>query len=174
MKDDVILMDSPEAAKPATVSGWISASGRFFTDERAARFDGCTHVRCQHCGAPAPKGYLSCNACREKRDREKFEAMEARDWDGEQMVYCEDREEYFSDPDAAIDTWEGEGLPRLVLCEPTFARAIDSSLWEDDLPGEEHEVPDWLAELVEEFNKKLEGTPVLSWFPGEYRLRHEN
>lgn len=163
MKDDAILFDSPEAARPATVSGWISASGRFFTDERMARFDGCTHIRCQHCDAPTPKGYLFCNACREERDRAAYAAMEARDWDGEQMIYCEDREEYFSDPDEAMDQWEGEGLPRLVLCEPTFARAIDSGIWEDDLPGEEHDVPYWLAELIGEFNAKLKGTPVLSW-----------
>lgn len=110
------------------MSGWRSAAGRFFADERMARYDGATHVRCQHCGEPTEKWYLSCNACRDRRDREKFDAMEARAWDGKQMIYCEDRDEYFSSPGDALDSWEGDLPPRLVLCEPTFARAIDSSL----------------------------------------------
>ncbi len=169
----VILDSSPEAASPVTLTGWLSCNGHFYTDERMARWDGCTHQPCEGCGKPTSKHYLRCDACREVRNAAAFAAMEKRPWDGKQMLYCETRDKYFSDPDEAVDDWFAEvreGEPRVVLCEPVFASALDVEHWSDDFPGEEHEVPDVLQALVDEFNEKLAKLPELSWTPGKYAL----
>ena len=54
-KDTVILRDSPEAAEPVNMPVWKSRNGRVYFDEMAARYDGCTHVKCKDCGVPTPK-----------------------------------------------------------------------------------------------------------------------
>ena len=76
----VILSTSDEAARHVeNISGWVSRHGRFYgRDERAARWDGCTHVRCADCETIIPKsGLIVCGTCAEKRDVGRYEAQRA-------------------------------------------------------------------------------------------------
>jgi hypothetical protein len=67
MENKIILIDSDEAAKEQTITVWISSNGRIYTDELAARYDGCTHRYCIYCGEPCLKRWLSCESCRAKQ-----------------------------------------------------------------------------------------------------------
>ena len=71
MENKIILIDSDEAAFEQTITVWVSSNGRVYTDELAARVDGCTHRYCLHCGEPCLKRWLSCESCRAKQDRWK-------------------------------------------------------------------------------------------------------
>jgi len=74
---EMVMFNSDQAAQFRTnLSGWVSRNGRYFgNDERAARYDGCTHTICEDCGNPVDRGYLICQECREKRDKSKYDAM---------------------------------------------------------------------------------------------------
>lgn len=168
------MFDSQEAASKRTAEVWVSRHGKIWSDERAARWDGCTHVACSECGHPVEKVWLKCQKCRDKADMQRFLAMPEADWDGKAMIYSGLTDEYFSSPDEAIEQWEGNGHAeeemRLVICEPVYASELVSEYWVDDLPGEERETPDWLNELINQFNEGLHGKPELSWEPGKCRL----
>ena len=61
------MIDDPRAATLVTVAGWRSRDGRFYGDnEHAARWSGCTHVKCVSCGDPTNKICSVCQSCREK------------------------------------------------------------------------------------------------------------
>ena len=74
MSKEPIFPESTEAATFMKVEGWVSRDGRFYgKDERTARWGGATHIYCRECGEPCPKNWLVCEACREKKDKEKDE-----------------------------------------------------------------------------------------------------
>ena len=176
MENKIVMRDSPEAAQYRTdIKGWVSRDGFYFGDgpqgERTARYSGCTHVPCDRCGAPTPRGYTQCRDCRELTYIAKYEAMPRAEWDGKAMLYSEARDQYYSTPDdAAEDLEDDQTLAdlRLVICEPNYVRQIEPDYCCDDLP-EDGDVPDEVAEAMEAFNAAVAGI-VLSWSPGKTAL----
>lgn len=164
---EIILDSSDKAAQYKTgISGWVSRSGNFFEDERMARYDGCTHRTCE-CGEVMERGYSSCAKCREKNDHERWLALPLVEWDGITPLYSDRLDKYFWHDD--FEDEEMESLD-LVICEPTYARELDSDRWEDDLP-EDGDVPAWLDEAIDKFNEIVRANhEPLSWFPGKKRV----
>lgn len=180
MKSETIVMrDSPEAAQPHTMTGWKSRDGFFFAEESVARYAGCTHVACRECGAPTPKNWTACDACREKGDDARHAAREKREWDGVQMIYSEVADRYFSDPGEVFDFCEGEydgethkaEELRLVLCEPLKPRHIDANDYCQDVLADDGEVEDadFLA-ACDALNAAIDKMPPTAWEPGKYAL----
>ena len=180
MTDKIVMRDSPEAAEYRTgLCGWVSRRGLFYGDrpdsEDMARYDGCTHVACKYCSAPAQKSYTACQECRDKKDLERFEALPRADWDGKAMLYSEARDKYYAGPDDAEDELEeGETLAdlRLVVCKPTYARLLDEEYFCDDLPEGEDDVPPVVEQAMEAFNAAVADV-IMSWQPGKVALALE-
>lgn len=170
---EMVMQDSPEAASMRTVTGWVSRNGRFWgADERAARYDGCTHVACRHCGKPVEKGWTACEACRDMAKDAKYKAMPRKAWDGASMLFSHSRDEYFNDIDgaeAALDDGETLDDLRLVICEPNRGRRLDEDYFWDEL-SEDGELPDCLLLAIETFNAAIATAPPLSWSPGKFAL----
>lgn len=173
MTDEMILIDSDEAAKRATVDGWISRTGRFYWEyERSARYDGCTHVYCEDCNDIIPKsGIAICDNCKEKRDTSKYISMPRKKWDGEAPLYSEKYDEYLYSEDAVNYLAEEHDCSieslRLIICEPTRFSTLDASFFYDDLP-EDGELPAELEAAIDAFNSVIETLPPASWSPGKY------
>lgn len=156
----VTMFDSPEAARPATVSGWLSSNGAFFhgdAAERLARFAGCTHKRCE-CGEVMTKSYTKCERCRNKAKRAAYDALPKHPWPDHGFVYDEYAEEWFDGADDLIDHYDDMGisLDRAMLYagEPQMLSEIQIDLWYDQLP-EDGDYPDELVAIVEEANAKI-------------------
>lgn len=178
-QEEVVMIDDPQAATLVTVTGWRSRSGVFYGDDEAsARWAGCTHLKCLGCGNPIPRnGYTKCQSCRDKAAEARYDAMPAEEWDGVAMLYSDSRDEYYSSPEDAEDSLdEGQTLAdlNLLICKPEYARPIDSSNWQDQLPDDSDcAAPDWLEEAIKQFNAAISGQPPLSWYPGKTALRVE-
>jgi hypothetical protein len=179
MKEEkMVLSTSDEAARHVeNVPGWVSRQGRFYgKDERAARYDGCTHVPCEDCGTPIPKGgWTVCRSCRGTRDLKRYLARERKPYEGG-MVYSDSEDKYFDSLDDAMEYAEDEGEEledlRLLLCVPNYAKEIDSDQWADDLPDDaDGELPAELLAALEAFNAAIrKGKFILSWSPGKYAV----
>lgn len=177
--EDVILSGDERAAKPHTMTGWLSRDGAFYVDERAARYAGSTHSPCRDCGAVVHKYRTICGVCDDKREAAAYAAMKREVWDGVQMVFSQALDRYFGSPAEALqqafDDAETEDAAatitmaslRLALCYPVYASPLDSDYWSDSLPGEEGDCPDWLKDLIDAFNELLKDAPVLSWRAGK-------
>ncbi len=169
----IVMRDAPEAATLRAVTGWVSRNGHFYgNNEDAARYDGCTHVACRHCGKPVEKAWTACRACRDVAEDAKYEAMPRKAWDGVAMLYSQARDEYFADLDGAEDVLEeGETLDvlQLVICEPNHGRRLEEDYFCDEL-AEDGEVPDCLIGAIEAFNAAINKAPPLSWSPGKWAL----
>lgn len=170
--ETIILMESPEAAEQVTVTAWKSRNGYVSLSEQDARYDGATHFHCPVCGTPRHRRSSSvCHPCKEKQKLEQYSKAKVDDWDGLAMLYSDTLERFFNDPDEVIEEAEHSNKSladlRVFICLPRYAddAPIDADHWYDELP-DDHEVPDGLQSLIDEFNAKLKGLPVLSWMPG--------
>ena len=173
----MILFDSNEAAHFQTgISGWVSSHGRFMgNDERAARYDGCTHTRCEDCGEPVDRGRLICPKCHEIRQIKRYAAMPKEEWDGNGMLYSDAADKYFSDWGEVEDFLEDndgtiESL-RLIICEPQYLPLLDPSDYGCDSLAEDGELPDAIIQAIENFNKVIKETGAVSWYPGKKAAR---
>lgn len=108
-------------------------------------------------------------------EREKYESMPSRPWDGKSMIYSELTEKYYSEPSEALrdlgltKTGSVEEL-MLVICEPIYPTELDvHDYYIDDLP-EDGEVPYELVVAAMEYNKVVRECGPLSWWPGDYAL----
>ena len=171
---EIIMYDSPEAAKPHTMSGWLSRNGYFYSDEYVARYNGCTHRPCLECGEPAEKHNCHCKACRNKLDIKRHKARKRKPWDGKAMIYSEALDRYYSDPADALEDAEEEGIdePMLRICEPEYARPIENDYFQDQLPEDEDDLPCEVVEAMDAFNAAIKGV-ILSWVPGGFALDFE-
>lgn len=169
----VVLDSSSEAAAYRTdIKGWVSRNGRYCgQDERLARYYGCTHVACEDCCKPIKKTYTVCQECRGKREVERYLAMPKQEWDREGFVYSQVADEYFDSDQLAEHCEENELTPddlRLVICEPNYAREIDTDYFADDLP-EEVDLPREIWVALDALNKVIrEFRTPLSWSPGKF------
>lgn len=171
MENKIILMDSPEAATETTITAWKSASGHIYTNEHVARYDGCTHRKCQHCGEPCLKRWTLCKSCRDKRIKEAFMALPVVEWNGKDPICLYDSYQYFFGYDDLMDYCEQEGVDEkdlmLVLCEPVELRTLDSDFFADCL-ADDQELPAEIENAIEEFNAKIAAYPhVISWVPAK-------
>lgn len=170
----IILQDSDEAAQPYTMTGWKSSNGHFYADESAARYDGCTHHPCRHCGEPAKKLYTACDKCRAKLEFERYCALPTAEWDGKSMLYSDTRDKYYSSLDNIYDEIEeGQDISELCLliCKPNYVRPLEGDYCCDELP-DDMDVPAAVEEAMEAFNRAVAGI-VLSWSPSDVALKLE-
>ena len=174
MENKIILMDSPEAATETTIPAWKSASGSIYTDEYVARYNGCTHVKCQHCGEPCLKRWTLCKSCRDKKDKELFLKMPVVEWNGKDPICLYNSDQYFFGYDDLKDYCEENEVDEkdlmLVLCEPMELRTLDYDFFADCL-ADEQELPEELQKAIDEFNAKIAAYPrVISWVPTNKRI----
>lgn len=177
MKDKTIIMrDSPLAASIKTVTGWVSSNGRFYGDnEDLARYDGATHQKCKsNPDHPIFETRSYCRACSDENSVKRFEAMEAKPWDGETPVAFHDDDQYFWSIGDLFDRLCDEGISlsavRLVHCKPAYPREIDpNEYYEDDLP-DGIEVSNELASAFEALNEVIRNQGPLCWYQDKYRV----
>ena len=172
----VIMYDAPEAASIQTVTGWVSADGRFFgQDEHLARFCGATHRRCKNNPehpAHEIRGY--CQPCHAEKRAKVFEAMPVKEWDGEPLVDF-DGDRYFFDAgslhDYLIDSDVSLSALRLCICEPNMPREIDpSDVFSEDLPDNGKISDDQLVAAFDLLNEMIRKAEPLSWSQGKYAV----
>lgn len=170
----IILNTSQEAAKfVENTSGWVSRHGRFYgKDERAARWDGCTHVKCKDCGKQVPKSYLVCVDCHEKRAVARYDKLEKVEWDQEGLLYSDACGEFFRSWDEVAEFAEDHGVMmgglRLVICEAVYLRGIDTDHWVDDMPDDwDGELPSDVMSAMNELNAAIKDAGPVSWRPGK-------
>lgn len=171
----IILPDSTEAAEKRVLELWVSRTGRCYKEEELARYDGSTHNVCG-CGNIIKKHYVRCSDCSEKKDIERYQKLEFKEWDGETPLCIHGDDTYFySECDVDDYCTENELKPeelRLVICEPVKLPRLDVDFFEYCLPDDSDydDLPDELVKVIDVFNKSVsEYKGVLSWVPGIFR-----
>lgn len=173
--ETVVMEDSAEAASVQTVTGWVSRRGHFFgadaSAERTARYDGCTHRKCDGCGAVIARGWLKCPECREKGVSAKWQKLERRPWDGVTPLSLYDTDTYFFD-ESDIEIYceehevKAEDL-RLVFCDPVKPGHVNANELFCDQLADDHDVDDaGVLAAVEALNKAIDAAQPFSWLPG--------
>ena len=159
--ENIILDTDPRAAEAQIGTVWKSATGGIFVDERAARYDGCTHVSCQDCGKPVVKTWISCDACRERKAIERYLKRPEEDWTGECLVVGD---RFYFDEDSVVEALLDEEIPmdyelaRPEVGERECVPQVDpEDLFSDytDEDGESY-VPDEILPLIEQLNAAIE------------------
>ncbi len=169
MSDETTIMfDSPEAASVRTVTGWYDRFNQYFgADERAARWSGCTHVRCSECGAAAPKSSTKCEACCQKQRIALFNSYPVEMWSGETPVTLFDKDRYFFgesilDFIADLDPAKDSELC-ICKCTPGYLGLVSADNWADDLP-KDGELPPGVEEAVLVFNDAIKAEGPVAWY----------
>ena len=176
----IILNTSNEAAKFITnIEGWVDRHGRFFGKEKKvaeemARWSGCTHIVCPDCGKACQKSYIRCSDCREKKAIERYKALECKEWDGKTPLYSGRDDEYFFNEQELTDYIEDSfdvesdiASLRLVVCEPTYLRQVDTDYFCDEL-ADDGELPEDVINALDDLNAVIKNEAPVSWSPGKY------
>ncbi len=170
-REEIVPFDSSKAAQRITVTGWVSRDGYFYqNDERTARFSGCTHIKCSDCNALVPKTRLTCDYCQEKKDNERYAALDKEEWDGftplvlfNTGIYFwsrEDVDEYCRQTGTKIDSL------KLVLCEGVAGPEFDPESFLVDYLPEGDDVPEVIRKTARLLNQAIAEAGVLSWHQG--------
>lgn len=179
MAEQIVHYASPEAASIQTVTGWVDRFGRFWgNDEHMARYSGCTHRPCESCGEPIRReGWTCCNACRKKKDAERWATLPEADNDEGNMIYSAAADRYFADWDEAIEYAVGGEYTdlRALMLQPTEAnhlQQIDDEYWCDVLPEDSgiDDVDGAVAKALKALNTAIAMAPPVSWSPTNERL----
>jgi len=177
---NVIMYDDPTIVSYQTdIAGWVGSDGRFYGDkkdsEHIARWASCTHMKCA-CGRQImEKMYTACADCRAKKDKERFDALPAREWKGEPICEYKGDRFIFSECDLRdyIDDLEGDVELQFVFCDPCYAPYIEEYAY-DDLPEGFDDISDIdveLADLIDAVNNYIsKNKPIISWYPGKERV----
>ena len=171
MKEQKIIMrESDEAASIKTVTGWVSADGRWFgDDERTAWYSGSTHQLCD-CGEVVERSRVKCEKCFAKDRWEKYKTLETKVWDGvEYLVEWDDDKFFFSDSELMDYCEEMQMQPQdlqLVFAVPVYGRFLDDDYFCDEL-YEDGELPDSIYEAMGVFNEVVKAAGPLSWTSGK-------
>ena len=169
--EKIILYSSDEAAKRATVTGWVSRGGLFFGDnEHSARWQGATHMSCKKCGTVHDKNKGMCDPCRSLQIAAAWDKLEKRPWDGTTPVTVHDGDEFFMSAEEFIE-WcaenevEPEGV-HLVHCKPQGLRELDDGHFaEYERLPEDFKVPPEIAKAIEDLNAAIRAhTEPVSWW----------
>lgn len=168
MNEKVVMFDSDDSAQIYTSTGWTSRHGRYFgLDEKTARYDGCTHLKCS-CGEVIPRNQIFCETCREKKADEKWLAMPKEDWDYESPINLYGTDTYFSDADELIDFCDENAIQpkdlKLVHCKAVYAKQIDPNDHYSDSLAEDGDVPQVIKEAFDVLNSVIKTCNLpLSW-----------
>ncbi|MNJ35195.1 hypothetical protein D3C77_299250 [compost metagenome] len=167
------MYESPEAASIQTVTGWVSADGRFWgNNEDVARYSGSTHRLCKNNpDHPAHPTNRWCDVCRNERLAAQFAAMPRRIWSGEPITDFDGDGYFFDEEDLRDHILEYDidlaGL-KLVFCTPNYPSEIDpNDHFIDDLPEDGEINDDQLLAAFELLNEMIRKSPPLSWSPGK-------
>ncbi len=172
-EEKVVMYESPEAASIQTVTGWVSADGRFWGDnEHMARYCGSTHQQCaKNPDHPIHVINRWCETCRAESQTAKFEAMPRRIWNGEPITDFEGDTYFFDEEDLRDHALEYDidlAELKLVFCTPNYPSKIDpQDYFTDDLPEDGEINDDQLLAAFELVNEMIRKSPPLSWSPGK-------
>lgn len=180
MSKPEIKFDSQEAAEYRTnIEGWVSANGRFWgKDERAARYDGCTHRKCEKegCENYTDKNRLYCQTHAFEKSKEVYLSKPYKEWDKEipLVIYNDDR--YFfsvEDLEEYLEENDSQDI-RLMVCQPNYLTHLDTEQWREDLPEDWdlRDVDEKLENMVKEINKYIDTLPPASWSAGSFRTSY--
>lgn len=164
-KEKKILYDDPNCVKfmKKEVEGWFSSDETLYygRDEAHARYMCCTHKKCEECGKEHEiRSY--CESCRKRVEREKWEKMEKRPWDGNSCISLWDGDKWFSDEDE-LDQYceENECKKEDLMLVHSKTVFVDVKIDPDDLLAEyenddgEIKGTEYLSDIFEEINEKL-------------------
>lgn len=171
-RDDssMVMFDSDEAAKYRTdISGWVSRHGLYCGDsEGAARYDGCTHRKCEDCGKSIEKNRLFCEECDEARSKKWYESLVVETWDEKGMLYSYVADKFFQSWEEVDDYCEDNskqmGDLRLVICNPNYLPLLGNDYGYDEL-AENGELPDSVLRAIDDFNNVIREIGPVSWGP---------
>ena len=150
-----------------------------YSSEDAVRYFHSNARKCERCGDGYwGKGYILCEACRNKSALERYYQLEEKEPENDNM-YSDAYDRYFygwEDVDTFIEDEEDditvEDL-RLLCVEPTKKRYVDlDELYADDMPEDADDV--WTKEVtdkVAELNALLRNHPPISYQPSKYRVK---
>ena len=176
-EEPMVLYDSAAAAVHETreLTGWWSRDGRFWgPDEHMARYMGCTHQKCEICGAPVDtrRGRTVCQSCLAGQLRVRYQMLRRGAWDGGPLCEFGGDRFWFDWNDLVHDVANGDVTPdvMLVIATPDSPPVFDAyELLVDHLPDETTNVPLPIERAMTALNEAIAAEAPLCWRPSDVR-----
>lgn len=171
MEGEVTKKQKPEiryedSAEVVIVPGWACkiCHRHWGKDEHMARYCCSTSQPCE-CGKRKEKAWTHCKDCRDKKDRERWEAKPVIDWDGAFPIGEWDSDKYFFNEDDLRDYLDDCSCDiadlRFVTCEPNSGREfVMSEFLQDELCEDQELDEDEINKVV---NDWIEKNAPFSW-----------
>lgn len=100
--EKILSTDDRAATYVTNLKGWVCRNGMFFgEDERSARYNGATHIKCniKGCDELIKKYDLACDKCASENYINQFKKLQIVDYKNEdcEVIFSDLLEEYFVD-----------------------------------------------------------------------------
>jgi hypothetical protein len=165
------------AERRTDLVGWCcKACGRYWgADEHMARWCCATDLPCdiEGCDGRARKhGFTTCDACRRRKDDERWAAVEKVAWDGVTPLCEWDGDRFFFD-DGAVADYVADRLAdgvaieeiHLVLCERDTPRSFDMADFQSDYLAREWDCGRHFDEIDKVVNDWIAAHMPPMWIP---------
>lgn len=155
MEKEIILKESPKAAKIYEGFCWVSRQGWLFESEERARKHGATHKLCDVCGGIEENEWHS-STCRKCIDVERdglYNTFPFKKWDRETPLAIYNTDVFFFSEDEVHEYIEEMGISiseiDLVICSPNYMNSVDADFfYEQECFPEDVEIIDNYPEIA--------------------------
>jgi len=180
-KVKVVMFDEPDLVEyRANLEGWTGPDGLYYgkgnDGERRARYANCTHKKCK-CGDIFDKNSY-CKSCNEKSAKDRFNKLEAIEWDGMSMMASSDIFfscmtgvfEYCVDNEINLEDLELMHCELQVNISEINIDELNEEYMTEDGKGVSYYHPE-ISEKVEELNELIRNTKPKLWFQTNKRIK---
>ena len=149
------------------IHGWVCLTCRKYhgANEHAARFCCAASMPCKGCGGRTDRNYYThCRTCRDQKETEKYDSAPQQAWDGLVPLCTWQGDTYFfnvEDLQDYIDNLDGDGLPRLEICQPARRREFELLDWAYEDTDEDCELDEAGEAAQKAVNEWLAKQPTL-------------
>lgn len=171
MSEKIIMYNDPGIVEKKMVELWVVKGKNFgFNSEHDARYNACTHVKCNECGTPIRKASY-CSSCWQKKQHEKFLALTCEEWGGEPF-FANDR--YYADLDSFLDDCANDEILNIedieiYSAEPCKYRQIDIYDYQEDSICEGADLPEEIIAAADALNAVLKTAKPCCFERGKIR-----
>ena len=175
-QDKIHLNDIIDGVEMREQAILIVGDKKYWAD-RTTKDKLATHADCEDCGVEFKKNYTFqrlCTDCQTKGYNQRYLKLPLVKWDGESMLVTYGDDQYFSDPDEALEYCEDNKINpsdiQLVVCVRTSFSQIDICELQQDNVHEDWEPSEELCRLTDQLNEYLSKASTGTWIEGNNRI----
>lgn len=168
MEKQIILPENVELTEEVRTL-YKDKHGKYYLSKEGAQNKLATHFKCKCGNGIVERHRVFCDSCEPPK-----KPKETKDWDGIAMLYVDDFDKYFDEPEEIEEYCEEQDIDKndltIYICEGNYMQEVCHEYWEDIYPEDsDGDLPKEIEIKLKELNDAIKNyNKPLSWSPTKY------